>query len=473
MGEGAMPPSCRLDRSNKKSHHERDVFHAWHLELADLRRRPDGAGTDRAGRLPVLARACGAIGRGVVVRDPSVLAGADPDVRGFCCRRGAAVAAHRAQQYRRQQEPSVSEQARRCAGRPGVYAGETDHRRGGHGADRRYDLARRRSRRAGRQPGADRAGRWRQPDGGCGLDQFASTHRAESNLASNSPKIAEMLSRCRTACMDAWGLLNLIVTHSGFSACTRQSVVHSDPATGIHCVESLGQRLCNSPDAHHHLMVSKVFLESGAYAPPARRMSCRCTMPTGLPASVTISAVIFEELSISSASLASRSPRIVFGFFVITSSTSAVIRSGRSMWRRRSPSVTMPTICPRESTMPTQPKPLEVISTSASDIRVPSGLSGPASPACIRSRVYFSIAPSLPPGCSTLKSTEVKPRPSNSAIASASPSASIISEEVVGARLCGQASRAFGSVSATSAAWLRVESRSAVMAIIAIRNRLA
>jgi len=62
-------------------------------------------------------------------------------------------------------------------------------------------------------------------------------------------------------------------------------------------------------------------------------------------------------------------------------------------------------------------------------------------------------APSLPPGCSTLKSTEVKPRPSSSAIASASPSASIISEEVVvGARLCGQASRAFGSVRATSAA---------------------
>ena len=37
-------------------------------------------------------------------------------------------------------------------------------------------------------------------------------------------------------------------------------------------------------------------------------------------------------------------------------------------------------------------------------------------------------------------------------MASASPSASCISEEVVGARLCGQASRACGSTSATSAA---------------------
>ena len=38
---------------------------------------------------------------------------------------------------------------------------------------------------------------------------------------------------------------------------------------------------------------------------PARNRSWKCTMPTGLPASATISAVIFEELMISSASLAS------------------------------------------------------------------------------------------------------------------------------------------------------------------------
>ncbi len=45
------------------------------------------------------------------------------------------------QQQRRQQEQSVSQQARGCAGRAGVHAGEADYRRRRHGADRRYDLA--------------------------------------------------------------------------------------------------------------------------------------------------------------------------------------------------------------------------------------------------------------------------------------------------------------------------------------------
>jgi len=41
------------------------------------------------------------------------------------------------------------------------------------------------------------------------------------------------------------------------------------------------------------------------HATPARRRSWKWTMPTGLPASATMSAVIFEELMISKASLAS------------------------------------------------------------------------------------------------------------------------------------------------------------------------
>src|SRR6202011_4448078 len=60
-------------------------------------------------------------------------------------------------------------QAHRRADRPGVHAGKADHRRVGHGADRRYGLARRRPRRARRQPRENRAGRRRQPDGGGGL----------------------------------------------------------------------------------------------------------------------------------------------------------------------------------------------------------------------------------------------------------------------------------------------------------------
>ncbi len=43
-----------------------------------------------------------------------------------------------------QQEQPFSQQACRCAGRPGVHAGKADHRRGRHSADRRYDLACRR-----------------------------------------------------------------------------------------------------------------------------------------------------------------------------------------------------------------------------------------------------------------------------------------------------------------------------------------
>jgi hypothetical protein len=40
------------------------------------------------------------------------------------------------------------------------------------------------------------------------------------------------------------------------------------------------------------------------HATPARSRSWKCTMPTGRPLSTTISAVIFEELSSASASLA-------------------------------------------------------------------------------------------------------------------------------------------------------------------------
>ena len=69
------------------------------------------------------------------------------------------------------------------------------------------------------------------------------------------------------------------------------------------------------------------------------------------------------------------------------------------------------------------------------------------------------------------KSMAVKPRLSSSAIASASPSASCISVEVVGARLCGQASRACGIARTTSAARPSVLSVTAVMAISPMRKR--
>src|SRR5260370_29362927 len=317
-----MPaPFRRCRRRAKGPTDDRDVRHAWHLELADLWRHPDGAGIDRARGVLVLARACGVAGRAIVVRHQSVLAAADPDVCDFCRRRGAAVAAHRTQQYLCEREQSVPQQARRCAGRPGVHAGKADRRRRRHGADRRHHLARRRARRAGRQPREDRAGRWRQSDGGGCLTLAALAGRIVGWARRSVPTI---LARRRTA------------------------------------------------GGGHGASAPLPTLRTRSYATPARSRSCRCTMPTGLLASVTISAVIFDELSSSTASPASVSRSMVLGLFVMTSSTSAVIRSGR-MWRRRSPSVTMPTTWPLISMMPTQPKPFEVISTIASDILVPTG----------------------------------------------------------------------------------------------------
>jgi len=66
-------------------------------------------------------------------------------------------------------EQSVPQQARGRAGRSRFHAGKADHRRIGDGADRRYDLACRRSGCAGRKPGQDCAGRRRQSRGGCGV----------------------------------------------------------------------------------------------------------------------------------------------------------------------------------------------------------------------------------------------------------------------------------------------------------------
>jgi hypothetical protein len=65
----------------------------------------------------------------------------------------------------------------------------------------------------------------------------------------------------------------------------------------------------------------------------------------------------------------------------------------------------------------------------------------------------------------------VKPRPSSSAIASASPIAACIRDDVVGARLCGQASRAFGSSSTISAASPSGEAAFEVTAIIGMAKR--
>src|SRR6476620_7592503 len=71
----------------------------------------------------------------------------------------------------------------------------------------------------------------------------------------------------------------------------------------------------------------------------------------------------------------------------------------------------------------------------------------------------------LSAGVKETESDRVKPWLSRSAIASASPRASCMSDDVVGARLCGQASRACGNTRATSAILARALSAMAVIAI--------
>ena len=93
---------------------------------------------------------------------------------------------------------------------------------------------------------------------------------------------------------------------------------------------------------------------------------------------------------------------------------------------------------------------------------------------CIRSPTVRSMAPSLPPGCSTRKSGGPwKPRRSSSATASASPSASCRVVEVVGAFSASAASGASGMASTMSAARPSALSATTVMAISGIWKRAA
>ena len=101
-----------------------------------------------------------------------------------------------------------------------------------------------------------------------------------------------------------------------------------------------------------------------------------CTMPTGLPSSTTKRTVngrvglVHHGQRLADQHVGRRS---VFGDRVITSSTVLRAAGPAPMWRRRSPSVTMPTSAPASSTTPTQPKPFSVITAIASPIGVPSG----------------------------------------------------------------------------------------------------
>ena len=173
-GAPASVPSAGTGRSRRRARVEpmTELFDlARHLELADLRPRPDGAGTARARRLPVLARACGAAGRAVVVRGPSVLADAAPDVRGLCrCAVPLWRRIARGNSAASDSNPFLNKRADALVGRVFTLDKPIIDGAGTVRIDD-TDLARRRSGRARRQPRQDRAGRRRQPDGGGGADR--------------------------------------------------------------------------------------------------------------------------------------------------------------------------------------------------------------------------------------------------------------------------------------------------------------
>src|SRR5580704_987412 len=93
-----------------------------------------------------------------------------------------------------------------------------------------------------------------------------------------------------------------------------------------------------------------------------------------------------------------------------------------------------------------------------SDMRVLATTFGMSSPVCIRDSTRASFFPSFPPGCRFAKSSSLKPRFSDRATASASPNASMVVVDAVGASPREQASLATEQSSATSAASASVES---------------
>ena len=122
--------------------------------------------------------------------------------------------------------------------------------------------------------------------------------------------------------------------------------------------------------------------------------------------------------------------------------------------RRKSPSVKTPISLPMTLVTAVMPSPPRVTSMIASLTAAWSLTQGSASPACIRSSTFINRRrPKAPPGWEKAKSSAVKPRASNSAIASASPIASAAVVLDVGAKFSGQASRLTATVKCAWLAW--------------------
>jgi hypothetical protein len=212
------------------------------------------------------------------------------------------------------------------------------------------------------------------------------------------------------------------------------------------------------------------------YITLARSRSLDDTAPTSTPCSSTTSTQVMRAVSIrSAAAAASRSGPMVRGPACMTCCAVSSRRSPpRSMRRRRSPSVKMPTGRPSASTTAVQPRPLALISRSISSMRAWRGTLGTSPPLRMMSRTWVSsLRPSAPPGWERAKSSSLKPRASSRATASASPSASCAVVLAVGARFIGQASFSTRFDSTRSACRASVDSARPVMATTVTPMRLS
>src|SRR5581483_4805363 len=130
------------------------------------------------------------------------------------------------------------------------------------------------------------------------------------------------------------------------------------------------------------------------HATPARKQSWMWRMPSGRrPSSTAKRLVIACAFICPSASTASACGRMVLGRGLMIRSTVERRRSS-PIWRRRSPSVRMPTSLPLSSVTPTQPKLFAVITRMASAMPVPRETSGIAAPPCMTSATRNSWRPS-------------------------------------------------------------------------------
>src|SRR5690554_3517823 len=236
-------------------------------------------------------------------------------------------------------------------------------------------------------------------------------------------------------------------------------------AVGEHAVH-VEDRQANLAGALHQL---------GHHITPARSRSCMFNAPIGvwLSSSTTSALILWSSISLSASAARASAWMVLPGTVISSSMPASRTSTPRSRARRRSPSVNTPASRPSASAITVMPRPLRVISSSASRREVPRLTRGNSAPWCMMFSTFSSSRrPSAPPGWEKAKSSAVKPRASSRAMASASPSTSETVVEEVGARFSGQASWLTPASRLTAAALASGESGLPVMLIRVMPRRL-